>query len=94
MANNQLAKQRMEEIQSKLPEEKEWWEKKKAGIQSQFMKELEEEAAGSRQGSVTSAPTSRKGSITPATPQKANSDESAVLTETPGSAKKKKKSKN
>jgi translocation protein SEC66 len=47
IANNQLAKQRMEDIQSKLPEEKAWWDKRKQGVQSAFMKELDNEAAGS-----------------------------------------------
>ncbi|CAD0113159.1 unnamed protein product [Aureobasidium uvarum] len=87
IANNQLAKQRMEDIQSKLPEEKAWWDKRKQGIQSQFMKELDDEAAGSRKGSVTSAANSRKGSVTSI----AGQTEDAVLVETPGSAKKKSK---
>ncbi|KAG9883636.1 hypothetical protein KCU94_g18647, partial [Aureobasidium melanogenum] len=87
IANNQLAKQRMEDIQSKLPEEKAWWDKKKQGIQSQFMKELDDEAAGSRKGSVTSASNSRKGSVASV----AGQNEDAVMVETPGSAKKKNK---
>ncbi|CAD0091507.1 unnamed protein product [Aureobasidium mustum] len=88
IANNQLAKQRMEDIQSKLPEEKAWWDKKKQGIQSQFMKELDDEAAGSRKGSVTSTSNnSRKGSVASV----AGQNEDAVLVETPGSAKKKSK---
>jgi len=64
----------MDDIQSKLPEEKAWWDKRKQGIQSSFMKELDDEAAGSRKGSVTSS---------------AGQTEDAVLVETPGSAKKK-----
>ena len=79
----------MEDIQSKLPEEKAWWDKRKQGIQSSFMKELDDEAAGSRKGSVTSASNSRKGSVVSVAGQKINSDEDAVLVETPGSAKKK-----
>lgn len=67
----------MDDIQSKLPEEKEWWDKRKEGIQSQYMKELDDEAAGSRKGSVVSVPGQK------------SSDEDAVLIETPGSAKKK-----
>ena len=73
----------MEDIQSKLPEEKAWWDKKKQGIQSQFMKELDDEAVGSRKGSVTSASNSRKGSVASILGQ------DAVLVDTPGSAKKK-----
>lgn len=55
------------------------------------MKELDDEAAGSRKGSVTSASNSRKGSVVSVAGQKINSDEDAVLVETPGSAKKGKK---
>lgn len=80
----------MEDIQSKLPEDKEWWDKRKEGIQSQFMKELDEEAAGSRKGSVVSGSGSRQGSVVSVAGQKNTSDEDAVLVETPGSAKKKK----
>lgn len=98
IANNQLAKQRMAEIQAQLPQEKEWWDKRKQTIQSDFMKELDEDeekskAGGSRQGSVVSNPQ-----------QKTNSDDDAVLVEaggpaaetqgqTPGSAKKKRNNK-
>jgi translocation protein SEC66 len=75
----------MEDIQSKLSEEKAWWDKRKQGIQSSFMKELDDEAAGSTKGSVTSATNSRKGSVTSV----AGQTEDAVLVEAPGSAKKK-----
>lgn len=100
MANNQLAKQRMAEIQAQLLHEKEWWDKRKSNIQSTFMKELDEDeekakGADSRKASVVSNPAA----------QKSNSDDDAVLVEaggpgadapqsqTPGSAKKKKKNK-
>jgi translocation protein SEC66 len=39
-------RERLAEITSKTSSEKEWWEKKKAGIQSDFMKELDEEKEG------------------------------------------------
>lgn len=100
MANNQLAKQRMAEIQAQLPQEKEWWDKRKSNIQSTFMKELDEDeekakGADSRKASIVSNPAA----------QKSNSDDDAVLVEaggpaadtvqnqTPGSAKKKKNKK-
>ncbi|KAK0319079.1 Translocation protein S66 [Friedmanniomyces endolithicus] len=42
MNQNLLIKQRMAEIQDTLESEKAWWDKKRAVIQSHFMKELEE----------------------------------------------------
>lgn len=45
MAQNNHIRERLDEITSKLPAEKEWWEKRRASIQSDFMKELEEEEA-------------------------------------------------
>ncbi|GAB7356711.1 hypothetical protein MBLNU459_g7416t1 [Dothideomycetes sp. NU459] len=99
IANNQLAKQRMADIQLALPSEKEWWDRRRQGIRSDFMKELDDEeksakASASRQGSVASA----AGAAV-----RQSSDEDAVLVEaggpdgaigstpsTPGSAKRKK----
>lgn len=39
-----MLKERTAEIQSQLDSDKAWWEKKRAGIQSDFMKELEIDA--------------------------------------------------
>jgi translocation protein SEC66 len=47
MANNNLLRKRLEELQSEASSEKEWWNKKKASIQSEFMKQLDEDAKGS-----------------------------------------------
>lgn len=47
MAQNTLIRKRLDELQSTIPAEKEWWEKRKAGIQSDFMKELEAEKEAS-----------------------------------------------
>ncbi|KAI9687216.1 MAG: translocation protein S66 [Bathelium mastoideum] len=44
MANNQIMRKRLDEIQSQVSAEKEWWEKRKATIQSDFMKELDDDA--------------------------------------------------
>lgn len=84
----------MAELQAKVPEEREWWERRKKGISEGFMKELDEEASASRKGSVA------------ATQKSSNSDDDAVLVErapldatqgsapsTPGSSKKKKNKK-
>ena len=38
IANNQLAKTRMEDLQSKLEDEQQWWETRKKGIKEGFMK--------------------------------------------------------
>jgi translocation protein SEC66 len=46
IAQNTHLRERLAEITSKTGSEKDWWEKKKAGIQSEFMKELDEEKEG------------------------------------------------
>lgn len=43
MNQNILIKERTAEIQAQLESEKAWWDGKKAGIQSDFMKEIETE---------------------------------------------------
>jgi translocation protein SEC66 len=68
-ANTQLRK-RLDEIQSQATAEKEWWEKKRATIQSEFMKELD--------GIPTTPAKSSTG--------KAGSDEDAILVESGGPA--------
>lgn len=45
MAQNFVIRQRIEEIQSTVEEEKEWWANRRSGIQSEFMKELDQESA-------------------------------------------------
>lgn len=72
MAQNALVRQRVAELQTQAKVDREWWDKKKAGIQSDFMKELEEDSAKSRP--------------TVATGDKATSDEDAVLVEGGGPA--------
>lgn len=75
----------MAEMQAQVKEEKEWWERRKAGIQEGFMKELEEDGKEKTEQV-------RKASVG----GKTGSDEDAVLVEaggpaaTPGSSKKKK----
>lgn len=46
MAQNNQIRERLGEILSTAQTEKEWWEKRKAAIQSEFMKELDEEKKG------------------------------------------------
>jgi translocation protein SEC66 len=43
IANNTMLRKRLDELQAQTEPEKEWWDKRKAEIQSEFMKELDEE---------------------------------------------------
>ncbi|KAK8089050.1 translocation protein S66 [Apiospora hydei] len=45
IAANTVLRSRLDEIQNKAAAEKEWWEKRRETIQTEFMKELEEEPA-------------------------------------------------
>ncbi|GAM82136.1 hypothetical protein ANO11243_001150 [Dothideomycetidae sp. 11243] len=79
IANNQLAKARMEELQAKVDEERDWWDARKKGIQEGFMKELDVDSA------ANSAPATA--TTTPAKPApKIGSDDEAVLVEAGGPA--------
>ncbi|KAI9710074.1 MAG: translocation protein S66 [Bogoriella megaspora] len=70
MAANQFLRKRLDEIRSQVPLEKEWWEKRKATIQSDFMKELDDDAKAKEE---------------PKTERK-SSDDDAVLVESGGPA--------
>jgi len=45
MNQNRIIKERVTELQAQAESEKSWWESKRAGIQTEFMKELDEEEA-------------------------------------------------
>ncbi|KAJ9297611.1 hypothetical protein DTO271G3_4386 [Paecilomyces variotii] len=102
MINNDIFRRRIQEMQSKTKDEREWWDRKKATIQEGFMKELDEEAA-SKSGFVpasSAATTSATKNTEPAAPSATASDDDAVLVEAggpaapeTGSPKKKKKGK-
>lgn len=67
IAANGMFQDRLNEIEAKVGSETEWWEKRRAAISSDFMKELDEEAgkkAPSDDGSLVDAgtPSSRPGS--------------------------------
>lgn len=87
MAGNAVVRQRIQEIQSQTESEKAWWNKRKATIQSDFMKELDEESGAARQTEESeklSTPAAAK-----------SSDDEAVLVEkdepvTPSKSAKKK----
>ncbi|EME43905.1 hypothetical protein DOTSEDRAFT_71644 [Dothistroma septosporum NZE10] len=67
---NRLIKERIAELQSKVNAEKAWWEKRKEGISSGFMAELEEESAKKADAAT----------------KKSSSDDDAVLVEAGGPA--------
>lgn len=76
MTNNNIYRQRMNEQQGKLAEERAWWDKKKTSIKEGFMKELDEDSEtkpAQTAGSTTSE-------ATPAAPAPGSDDE-AVLVE-------------
>lgn len=56
MLNNNIIRQRIEIHQSKLSEEREWWDRKKTTIQEGFMKELDEESSSASKTEFTPAP--------------------------------------
>jgi translocation protein SEC66 len=81
IAANTVLRNRLNEIQAQTQAEKEWWEKRRASIQTDLMKEINTPATPAAK-SV-------------ATPSKSTSDEDAVIVENPtvsgkGSTKKKK----
>ena len=94
MASNIIIRKRVDDIQAKAKAETEWWEKKRATIQSEFMKELNE---GSEDPTAPAA-TPQKQSAPAVTAEKGGSDEDTVIVEgggpaaagAKGSAKKKK----
>jgi translocation protein SEC66 len=51
MANNVTLRKKLDEIQSQVGAEKEWWEKKRASIQTEFMKELDGSKSTGKAGS-------------------------------------------
>lgn len=49
---NRLLKERVAELQEKVEAEKAWWDKKRAGISTEFMKELEQDDTKSAEDAV------------------------------------------
>jgi len=70
IAANNMFRSRLNEIQAQTETEKAWWEKRRASIQSDFMKEIDT--------SSTSTPAK--------TPSKTSSDDESVLVESGGPA--------
>lgn len=100
MDQNTLFRQRIDEYQGKAEEERQWWDRKKASIQEDFIKELDEEK---KTESTTAAPTTPSKTVEAAAPASTAgvSDDDGVLVESEipsvssgtNSVKKKKKGK-
>lgn len=72
-----MVRKKIDELQSQTKTEKEWWDKKKANVQAEFMKELETEhtlASPTPKTSTTGGPTGK------------GSDDDAVMVEGGGPA--------
>jgi translocation protein SEC66 len=92
MVNNERIRLKIAEIQAQGKRDREWWESKRASIQSDFMKELNEDTVpGPTPGSTPGpAPSTSKPATISA--ERVGSDEDTVLVEgggpaTSGSAK-------
>jgi len=70
IAANTVFRKRLDEIQAQTQMEKEWWEKRRASIQTEFMKELDAPPAATPTKAVAAA-------------TKSGSDEDTVLVESP-----------
>lgn len=70
LAANAMFQKKIEEITAKTASEKEWWEKRRAAISSDFMKELDEDVDGdkSRPTTATTAPSDDGVLIDPSSP--------------------------
>ena len=79
MVNNQILRQRVAEIQAQGKIDRERWDKERENIQTNFMKELDEDASAG-----AGANTSKAGSTSQT--EKGGSDEDAVLVESGGPA--------
>jgi len=100
IASNNVFRQRVQEYQSKVGEEREWWDRKKASIQEDFMKELDREEQSKKATSGNKlAPSGPTNQTSNGPPSVTGSDDDAVLVEaeapasTPSGGKKKKKGK-
>lgn len=88
MAQNNHIRERLDEILAKAPEESQWWNSRRAAIQGDFMKELDEEKVRSREGSVAGS-TSVVNTPAASVAGSVMGDD-AVMVESPSGKKKKK----
>ena len=95
MASNAALRKRIDDLQSQTQSEKEWWEQRRATIQTEFMKELDGGATASADPSMP-IPGNRSKATTPSIERQkeqlekerergtATSDEDTVLVEAGG----------
>ena len=76
MAQNTLIRSQLTDILATAPSEKEWWDKRRTEIQSDFLKELDEESTTKEKGAGGDTSTVK------------SSDDDAVLVEGGGPAEK------
>jgi translocation protein SEC66 len=87
MANNYTVRKRYEEVQAHAKSEREWWDRKRAATQAEFMKELDEgSAAISSKASAVTMPARgvSPAPVTLAAGAERGSDEDAVLVDAGG----------
>jgi translocation protein SEC66 len=86
MVNNELIRQKLAEIQAEGKADRDWWERKRATTQSEFMKELDQNTIPGPTSGSNPGPTPN--TVKSANPQaeKVGSDEDAVLVEGGGPA--------
>ena len=77
MANNAIIRKRVDELQAQAKVDREWWDKRRASIKTDFMKELDE-GTPATPAPITSGPVSRP---TTSGGEKVNSDDDTVLVE-------------
>lgn len=81
MVNNEALRQKVVELQAQGKADREWWDQERASIQSNFMKELDENSgAGAGTGGGAPKPNAATGA------EKGGSDEDTVLVEGGGPA--------
>lgn len=80
MVNNEHLRTRITELQAQGQIDREWWDKRKASIQSEFMKELDEAPSG------TAAANPQSKTVSAAGTRRGSSDDDAVFVEGGGPA--------
>ncbi|KAI9758808.1 MAG: nuclear protein localization protein 4 [Chaenotheca gracillima] len=81
MTANSMLRKRTDEIQEQAKSEKEWWEKRRESIQTEFMKELDDTNSTNKEPSIKQKPP-----VVPSAQEKVGSDEDTVLVEGGGPA--------
>ena len=99
IASNAVLRKRLDEIQAQADSEKEWWEKRRASIQKDFLKELDDDETKAAAAEKTAAAAGSTGTANKAPSEDgvlvdaASSTPSAPAPSTPSGSSKKKKGK-